>query len=115
MKLDLPTGLWPFSGESCERGRPGVFDGGLLNVGDAPDCGIYAAIDVPRAQQSRPLLSFDSCFAHETRLAHQVCAKSARRSVIEFDPIVTISRRRARASRDITVPIGTCVASAISR
>jgi hypothetical protein len=30
-------------------------------------------------------------------------------------PIVAISRRRARASRDITVPIGTSVASAISR
>jgi hypothetical protein len=30
-------------------------------------------------------------------------------------PIVAISRPRARASRDITVPIGTSVASAISR
>jgi hypothetical protein len=30
-------------------------------------------------------------------------------------PIVAIRRRRARASRDITVPIGTSVASAISR
>jgi hypothetical protein len=30
-------------------------------------------------------------------------------------PIVAISRPRARASRDMTVPIGTSVASAISR
>jgi hypothetical protein len=30
-------------------------------------------------------------------------------------PIVAISRRRARASRDITVPIGASVARAISR
>ena len=30
-------------------------------------------------------------------------------------PIVSIRRRRARASRDITVPIGTPVTSAISR
>jgi hypothetical protein len=34
---------------------------------------------------------------------------------ITLPPIVAISRPRARASRDITVPIGTSVVSAISR
>jgi hypothetical protein len=43
-------------------------------------------------------------------LAQQGAAQSG-----SSHPIVAINRPRARASRDITVPIGTSVASAISR